>query len=325
VIGRVIALALMVLGVSGCNLFGPDPRAASLPPVFGARLTDGQLRLWTGTPCAEVSRVTIYFSPGGAELVLEPPAGRWADVEYLALDGPYPQLNVAAPLPAGFDWRTAEQVDLWLDSPKGVGSTPTNLAEIVEGSDRHPDDTYYFQGIGWLNSGQVAERNGTSLLTVCTPDPAKEPSLPSTFGARVTDGRLLLWTGSPCAETNGVTLIFKPDDSLPEEFALTMYAPTGSAVDFDRLTLGDTPSGMQVDQTLPNQFDWRAMQSLTLQLHRPELHRDATLPLRAVLDESAHHPADTYYFEGVGWLNPDQVADQIGKTFLGPCTPDPAK
>jgi len=325
VIKRVIALVLTMLGTSGCMLFGPDPQAASLPPVFGARVTDGQLRIWTGTPCAEVSRVTIYFSPGGAKLVLEPPAGRWADVEYLTLDGAYPQLNVAAPLPAGFDWRTSEEVDLWLDSPKGAGSTPAKLAEIVDGSDEHPDDTYYFQGIGWLNAAQVAEQNGKSLLTVCTPDPAKEPSLPSAFGARVTDGRLQIWTGTPCAATNGVTLIFKPDDSVPDEFALTMYAPSGTPVDFDRLTLGDTPSGMEVEQALPDQFDWRAMQSLTLQLHRPELHREATVRLREVIDGSAGHSDDTYYFEGVGWLSPDEVAGQIGATFLGPCTPDPKK
>lgn len=324
-IKRVMAAILLLLSVSGCDFFGPDPLAPSLPPVFGARVTDGQLRLWTGTPCGQVSRVIVNFSPGSERLILTPPAGEWASVEYLDVDGPYPDLDVIESLPRDFDWRGAEDIDLSVDSPHGAGSTQASIAEIVSGSAEHPDDTYYFQGIGWLNPAQVTEQNGKSLLTVCTDDPAKEPSLPAAFGARVTDGTLRVWTGTTCTGTNGVSLSFKPDDSAPAETTLKMHAPSGSPVDFDRLTVGEPPAGMQVQQPLPDGFDWRTMQSLTLRIHRPALNREATVELGEVIDGSPNHPDDSYYFEGIGWLDPAQVAEQDGKTFLGPCTPDPTK
>ena len=327
-----LALLVAVLAVSGCGFFGPygffgkDPTVASLPPVFGARVTDGQLRLWTGTPCEGLSEVSVTFSPGNGRLILEPPAGRVADVEYLTVDGANPGLNVTEALPAGFDWRTFETVLLIVDATEGAGSTPTNIAEIIAGSDDHPDDTFYFQGIGWLNPAQVAEQNEKSLLTVCTADPATAPSLPSAFGARVTDGTLRIWTGSPCTSAYGVTLIFTPNDPGAAGIPIAMYAPDGSTVDLERLTFGDPlASGLEPTTRPPDDFDWRAMQSLTLYIHRPEIHREATTQLRAVIDESARHPEDTYWFDGIGWLDPAEVADQDGKTFLGPCTPDPGR
>jgi hypothetical protein len=172
---RMLAALLAVLAVSGCDFFAPDPEAASLPPVFGARVTDGKLRLWTGTPCSGVSRVVVTFSPDGARLVLEPPAGKSADVDFLTLDGPYPALDLVESMPDGFDWHTAKTVLMLVDSPQGTGSTPTDVAEIVDGSADHPDYTYYFQGIGWLDAAQVAAENRKSLLTVCTADPNNGP------------------------------------------------------------------------------------------------------------------------------------------------------
>jgi hypothetical protein len=170
---RVMAVVISTLAVSGCGFFGPDPEVASLPPVFGARVTDGQLRLWTGTPCNGVSQVVVGFSPGSTRLILEPPSGRPAAVEYLTIDGDNPGLHVTESLPDGFDWRATEDVLLTLGPAIGAGSTPTKIAEIVDGSAQHPDDTYYFQGFGWLGPSQVAEQNKKTLLTVCTPDPAK--------------------------------------------------------------------------------------------------------------------------------------------------------
>lgn len=165
--------ALLTAGaVAGCGLTGPDPEATSLPPVFGARVTDGQLRLWTGTPCTQVSRVVVLFSPDGGRLTLEPPDGRRTDIEFLTVGGPYPGLDVVEPLPVGFDWRTSQEVTLIVDAPQAVGATPAGLAEIAGSSAAHPEDTFYFEGIGWRNPAQVATENRTSLLTVCTPDPA---------------------------------------------------------------------------------------------------------------------------------------------------------
>ncbi|MCF6387846.1 hypothetical protein L2K20_12775 [Mycobacterium sp. MBM] len=166
-----LAVLLTVGAVSGCGLIGPDPEVTSLPPVFGARITDGALRLWTGTPCTQVSRVVVLFSPDGARLTLEPPQGRRADVEFLTVGGPYPGLDVVEPLPAGFDWRTSREVTLIVDAPQAVGATPIGLAEITRNSAAHPEGSFFFEGVGWLDPAQVAAQNRTSLLTVCTPDP----------------------------------------------------------------------------------------------------------------------------------------------------------
>jgi hypothetical protein len=172
-IARVIAVAVTTSGVAGCALFGPDPEVASLPPVFGARVADGQLQLWTGTRCSDVSRTVVTFSPGAARLVLGPAAGKPVAIENLLLSGPYTGLKIAEPLPAGFDWRKSKTVLLLVDSKTGgAGSTPTDVAEIVGGSPQHPG-AYYFQGIGWLDSAQAAEQDGKTLLLPCTPDPKK--------------------------------------------------------------------------------------------------------------------------------------------------------
>lgn len=321
-----LAVLLAMASVSGCHLLGPDPEAASLPPVFGARVTDGQLRLWTGAPCSRVSRVVVNFSPGSARLILEPPEGQRPGVEFLTIGGPYPGLDVIEELPAGFDWGAEQEVALSVESvPAGAGSTPVDITEVVEHSAEHSADTYYFGGIGWRDTAQIAEENRASLLTLCTPDPATEPSLPPAFGARITGGMLRISTGTPCTGTNGVTLAFESGGATPHEVTTSWFAPAGSPVDVNRFTVGEPLTGMQVKTALPDGFDWRTMQSLTLRMHRPELNREATTPLREVIDGSPGHPEDTYYFQGVGWLNPDQVAEQAGTTFLGPCTPDPAK
>ncbi|MGB5113334.1 MAG: hypothetical protein WBO08_17645 [Mycobacterium sp.] len=324
-IARLLTTLLLLISVSGCQLFGPDPQATSLPAVFGARITDGQLKLWTGTPCGKVSRVVVQFTPDGGRLTLEPAQGQIAEIEFLTVGGPYPTLDVVEQLPDDFDWRTARDVTLIVDSPQDIGATPTSVAEIVANSADHPEDTYYFQGIGWRNAAQIAEENRRSLLTVCTADPATEPSLPSALGARVTDGTLRVFTGTPCTGTNGVTLAFTSGGATQGEITTSMFAPAGSPVDIDRLTVGTPPDGMQVKTALPAEFDWGTMQSVSLRVHRPELSREATVSLREVVDGSPEHPADSYYFDGIGWLDPAAVADQDGRTFLGPCTVDPAR
>ena len=172
-IRRVLTCALVATVTSGCHVVGPDPEATSLPPVFGARMTDGALQLSTGTPCGEVSRVVVSFTPDAGRLTLAPVSGT-AEVDHLTVGGPYGGLQVTEPLPDGFDWRTAEEVTLIVTAPAGSGSTPTQISEVVAGSSEHPADTFYFQGIGWLDPQQVAEANRRSLLTICTTDPAKQ-------------------------------------------------------------------------------------------------------------------------------------------------------
>jgi hypothetical protein len=81
---------------------------------------------------------------------------------------------VTKPLPPNFDWRAAEAVRISVDSGKTGGwGTTTQLAEVIKGSPEHPDDTYWFQGIGWLSPDEVAKQDGKTFLTTCTPSPPK--------------------------------------------------------------------------------------------------------------------------------------------------------
>lgn len=322
---------MTVAAISGCDVSDRlEPWESSLPTAFGARVTDGQLQIWTGTPCSQVDRVSVNFYRDDAKLVLKPQAGTWAEVEHFPLNGPYGGLEVVEPLPADFDWLTAKEISLTVDSSSRLGAVPvgvaeiTSIAEVVDNSADHPDDSYYFQDIGWLNPAQVAEQNRTSLLTVCTPDPAKELSLPPAFGARVTDGTLRIWTGSLCTEVNGVTLIFRPDDTKPATIDLR-FGTSQTPVDFEYYTLGQQVAGMAYLESLPAGFNWRDQASLRLSVHTTNTHHSPTTDLAEVIDHSDEHPDDTYWFQDVGWLGPDQAAEQNGKTFLATCTEDPAK
>lgn len=327
-----LAIAAAVAAIAGCDTSDRlELGHSSLPGVFGARVTDGQLQIWTGTPCTKVDRVSLDFYSQRARLVLKPPAGQWAAVDHFPLDGPYPGFEVVTSLPGDFDWRAAQDISLSIRSQSAgpnavaIGSAElTSVTKMIEGSADHPDDTYYFEGFGWLNPAQVAEQNRTSLLTVCTPDPARELSLPPAFGARVTDGTLRIWAGSPCTAVNGVTLIFSPDTTKPATIELA-FGKSDSPVNFEYYTLGEPIPGMETLEALPVGFDWRNQDSLQLSVHTTNTHNDPTTTLAEVMEHSADHPEDTYWFQGVGWLNPGQVAEQDGKTFLTTCTEDPAK
>jgi hypothetical protein len=153
----------------------PDaPFAPSLRPVVGVRFTDDDLRIWTGTPCAGVTRVAVRFDSGTDEstrweLTARRPGG--VDLELLRLDGPNPGFRVTEALPTGFDWRQAEQVSFTADGPDVVWGTDTDLAVVRDGSSDHDEDTYYFDHIGWLDAAGVADGNGEDFITTCTPDP----------------------------------------------------------------------------------------------------------------------------------------------------------
>ncbi|MDA4086562.1 hypothetical protein MHAS_03743 [Mycolicibacterium hassiacum DSM 44199] len=318
-----VVAALSLAGFSGCHrsnrltFYKP-----SLPPVFGARVTDGKLQLWTGTPCERVHHVTILFSPfTGDRLQLETPPDRATTVEYLTLGGPYPGgLTVTEALREDFDWRTKEKILLSVEPTEGAGSDQIELATIIAESPDHPEDTYYFPGFGWLNREQVAEQNRKTLLTMCTKDPVLEPGIPETFGARVTDGKLRIWTVTPCTESNGYSLRFRPPDPTYRDIWYEVWNSQDSPpVEIEHLTFGEEPEGMSTRRPLPDGFDWRTMQSVELGIHRPAYHREGVVDVAEVLAGSASHADDTYYFQGVGWLTPDEARDQEGRTFLSPC------
>ena len=117
--------------------------------------------------------MVVLFTPDAGRLTLAPVSGT-VELDQLTVGGPYDSLQVTEQLPDGFDWRTAEEVTLIVTAPEGSGSTPTQISEIIDGSSEHDTDTFYFQGIGWLDPQQVAEQNRRSLLTICTTDPTKQ-------------------------------------------------------------------------------------------------------------------------------------------------------
>jgi hypothetical protein len=327
VIRRVLAIAAVGALVVACDRDSwkqTAPFAPSLRPAFGVRVTDGELRIWTGSPCVAVTRLDLTFDPyqdDRAELVLTPSHGRAPEVEHLVLGGPYPGLEVATPLPAGFTWRTAESMMFSVDREQWSWGSTADIAEIIKGSAAHPEDTYWFQDVGWLNPAEVAAQDGKTFLTTCAPDPAKLPSLPPVFGARVTDGKLRIWAGGSCASTTGLRLVFDPSSAVLELGG----AHEGSSVDFEYFTLGEPYPGLKVTQSLPEGFAWRTQETVVLSVYGRDSHVGLQTDLAAVITGSADHPDDTFWFQDVGWLNPARVAEQDGKTFLATCTPDPGK
>lgn len=168
---RVLA-TLAVLGVlTGCE--GRAQFAPSLPSAAGYRADAGALDIWTGTPCEGITRATVTYDAGTedrARLVLEAP-GPGVTVEHLDPADPDPGFTVVEALPEGFDWAEAETVSLLLDGGEARWSSVVDVAEVVDGSPDHPRGSYLFDDVGWLDEEGVADGNGSTFLTVCTPDP----------------------------------------------------------------------------------------------------------------------------------------------------------
>jgi hypothetical protein len=169
----VSALVAVVALVSACDPLGRP----SLNPAFGAREVNGQLAIWTGSTCHDVVGLELTFDPMDqakrAQVVMSAPSGPGVDVDRFTLGQPVPGLPVTQPLPLGFDWRTAESVRIGVtgSGEKGGWGSTTQLADVIKDSSAHPDDTYYFQDVGWLNPAQVAEQDAKTFLATCTDSP----------------------------------------------------------------------------------------------------------------------------------------------------------
>jgi hypothetical protein len=171
-----VLLSVLVALVSACQSNDWEqtaPFAPSERPAFGARVTDGNLRIWTGSPCVGITAFSLYFGPDDTELELRAPQNAPFELERLTVGQPYPGLQVSRPLPPNFDWRAADTVRISVYGGEGGWGSTAQIAEVIKGSASHPDDTYFFQDVGWLNPAQVAEQDGKTFLATCTDDPTK--------------------------------------------------------------------------------------------------------------------------------------------------------
>ncbi|MGV0810467.1 hypothetical protein ABQF34_00745 [Mycolicibacterium boenickei] len=338
-IRRVIAISFataLLLTVCGCDLFGKNPLKPSLPGAFGARITNGNLQIWTGSLCMGVNTIKFQFDwseNDRAELVLQtptkslqlnPPPGQTrddvgpdpgVDIEYLTFGGPYPGFKIAKPLPPEFDWRKAKTLGILIDGELMAGGAEVDLTEVFDQSAHHPKDTYWFQGIGWLNPPEVRSQDGNTFLALCTPDPAKDLYPRRVYGVRVTDGALRIWPGPYCGPVDTVTLTFQPGQA-----ALVLTADPGNSIPFENLTANGPYPGFDISRPLPDGFDWRPAKSAVLRVTKNDVTTWTTpTDLAPARTESAQHPDDTYWFQGFGWLNPTQIAEHDGKDFLTAC------
>lgn len=169
-----LAAVGVLLTLTGCDDdkgWDPPPGAPSLLPVWGARETDGKLKIWTGSPCTGITTISLGYNMGGSELRLMSVRPDGADVEYLTLGGPYPGFRVTESWPADTDWRRADQLVLQVDGKGVTFGSGSRVSEIVDGSPDHPPDTFWFDGVGWLTSADVAAKDGKDFAAVCTPNP----------------------------------------------------------------------------------------------------------------------------------------------------------
>lgn len=169
------ALIASLVALTGCDGDRRDWSTAqfapSLEPSWGVRETDGRLQIWTGSPCVGITQISLSHNMGGPKLVLKPIRPEGAAVEYLTLGGPYPGLAVAESWPDGLDWRSADQLVLQVDGKDVHFGSTTQVSDITAGSPGHPQDTYWFDGVGWMSPADVAAQDGKTFTAVCTPDP----------------------------------------------------------------------------------------------------------------------------------------------------------
>lgn len=167
----VLSALAVAAALAGCRTenkpWSDAPFAAPMRPAFGARVTDGKLEIWMPPGCVGVRSVEVGFG-FGPKLVLTDASGT-ATLERVTVGGPYPGLTVTEAPPPDFDWRTEEYLFLDVQSTPGGYPATARTAEVVAGSDNHPADTFYFEGVGWLDAAGVAESEGKEFAGVCTP------------------------------------------------------------------------------------------------------------------------------------------------------------
>ncbi|MBM7776535.1 hypothetical protein JOD54_006739 [Actinokineospora baliensis] len=159
--------------ISSCDTKAPF--APSLPTAAGFRVDNGILKLWTGTPCNNVTGITLTLDSGTPQSTDQtwstPHPG--VSLEHMPLLGaptPSTPLEVRTPLPTTYDWTKATTLTLYLTAPN-THAARADIPQLLRESPQHPPDAYLFGAQGWLTPADVTRENQKTFLTICTPDP----------------------------------------------------------------------------------------------------------------------------------------------------------
>ena len=180
-----VSTGMLFAVMTGCD-HAPDPYwnshapgSPSLPRDVGIRVTDGHLDIWTGSPCREVTRIHATFQrPGTYYYYFDSVDPGGGELERLRYGEDVPGFTPTRVPEPGFDWRDVERLFFVVLMNDGDGmDAGSDLQKVFDNSDKHPEDTYYFQHAGWLDPVGVAAEDGKSFLTLCTPDPVRSLAL----------------------------------------------------------------------------------------------------------------------------------------------------
>jgi hypothetical protein len=172
------AAVLLVAVTAACDTKAQF--APSLPTAAGFRVDHGVLKLWTGTPCSGVIRLTLIFDAGTTQSTKQvwtapQPGVQVERMDLLSTAGRSSPdtggaLQVQQSLPAGYDWTKAGSLNFSVDGPKAFGAR-VDVARVLRESAQHPSGSYLFGERGWMDESDVQRENQKSFLTVCAPDP----------------------------------------------------------------------------------------------------------------------------------------------------------
>lgn len=158
------------------------------------------------------------------------------------------------------------------------------------------------------------------VLAGCDGQAQFAPSLPPAAGYRADAGALDIWTGTPCEGITRATVTY--DAGSDDRVRLVLEAPE-PGLTVEHLDPADPDPRFTVVEPLPDGFDWTDAETVGLLLDGGEARWSSVAEVDTIREESSDHPADTYLFDEIGWLDADGVERGNGSTFLTVCTSDP--
>ncbi len=138
-----------------------------------------------------------------------------------------------------------------------------------------------------------------------------KPPPTRSFGVRITDGHLDIWTLSPCRDVQVMEF------EMPSSEYWESVDPAGTDVEYVRV--GGPYSGFRLRQAARGEQDWSRAESIWFAVTIGGKSFGGRAPLTEAVEHSSQHPGNVYYVSNVGWLDPAEAAARNGKDFLGLC------